>query len=112
MTRKVVSVAGTLAGLTSTAIRTALGTNSCKSASRFASYSLEKIDPCQVSARSRKAGDQTKLDRVFADTKGGTTADMILRGANASPEMGQYEIYDLGNNAILAGYSVGQIGTD
>src|SRR5207302_8300111 len=43
---------------------------------------------------------------------GGTTADMILRGANASPEMGQYEIYDIGNNAILAGYSLGQVGTD
>jgi probable HAF family extracellular repeat protein len=38
----------------------------------------------------------------------GTTADMILRhGAD-----GQYEIYDIGNNAILAGYSLGQVGTD
>ena len=37
-----------------------------------------------------------------------TTADMILRhGAD-----GFYEIYDIGNNAILAGYSLGQIGTD
>jgi hypothetical protein len=36
----------------------------------------------------------------------GTTADMILRdGAN-----GDYEIYDIGNNAILAGYALGQIG--
>src|SRR5207249_1867489 len=41
----------------------------------------------------------------------GTTADM--RGANASPAVaGQYEIYDLGNNAILAAYSLGQTGTD
>src|SRR5262245_20305414 len=38
----------------------------------------------------------------------GTTAVMILRhGAD-----GQYEIYDIGNNAILAGYSLGQVGTN
>ena len=38
----------------------------------------------------------------------GTTADMILRhGAD-----GQYEIYDIGNNAILAGYFLGTVGTD
>jgi probable HAF family extracellular repeat protein len=41
----------------------------------------------------------------------GTTADMILRGANTSSVAGQYEIYDIGNNAILAGYSLGQVGT-
>jgi hypothetical protein len=38
----------------------------------------------------------------------GTTADMILRhGAD-----GLYEIYDIGNNAILAGYLVARVGTD
>jgi hypothetical protein len=37
----------------------------------------------------------------------GTTADMILRNTN-----GTYEIYDIGNNAILAGYKLGQVGTD
>jgi hypothetical protein len=37
----------------------------------------------------------------------GTTADMILRRAD-----GTYEIYDIGNNAILAGYQLGQVGTD
>jgi hypothetical protein len=38
----------------------------------------------------------------------GTTADMILRhGAD-----GQYEIYDIGNNAILAAHPLGQVGTD
>jgi hypothetical protein len=37
----------------------------------------------------------------------GTTADMILRNAS-----GTYEIYDIGNNAILAGYKLGQVGTD
>jgi hypothetical protein len=43
---------------------------------------------------------------------GGTTAEMILRGSNSSATvMGQYEIYDLGNNAILAGYSLGRAGT-
>jgi hypothetical protein len=43
----------------------------------------------------------------------GTTTDMILRGANTSPVVaGQYEIYDVGNNTILAGYSLGQVGTD
>ena len=43
----------------------------------------------------------------------GTTADMILRGANTSPAVaGQYEIYDIGSNAILAGYSLGAVGVD
>jgi hypothetical protein len=38
----------------------------------------------------------------------GTTADMILRhGAD-----GKYEIYDIGNNAVLAAYQLGQVGTD
>jgi hypothetical protein len=37
----------------------------------------------------------------------GTTADMILRRGSD----GFYEIYDIGNNAILAGYLVGQVGT-
>src|SRR5437016_6116102 len=36
----------------------------------------------------------------------GTTADMILRRAD-----GTYEIYDIGNNAILAGYELGHVGT-
>jgi hypothetical protein len=44
----------------------------------------------------------------------GTTADMILRGSNTSSAAvaGQYEIYDIGNNSILAAYSLGQVGTD
>jgi len=38
----------------------------------------------------------------------GTTANMILRhGAD-----GKYEIYDIGNNQLLAAYSLGQVGTD
>ena len=39
----------------------------------------------------------------------GTTADMVLRGSNSSTVI--YEIYDIGNNAILAGYTFGQVGT-
>jgi probable HAF family extracellular repeat protein len=38
----------------------------------------------------------------------GTSADMILRHGSD----GLYEIYDIGNNAILAAYSLGQVGTD
>jgi len=37
----------------------------------------------------------------------GTTADMILGRAD-----GQYEIYDIGNNALLAAYQLGIVGTD
>jgi hypothetical protein len=38
---------------------------------------------------------------------------MVLRGSNTSAAvMGQYEIYDIGSNSILAGYSLGQVGTD
>jgi microcystin-dependent protein len=42
----------------------------------------------------------------------GTSANMILRGANTSPSAGQYEIYDISNNAILTSYSLGQVGTN
>src|SRR5262249_32596225 len=38
----------------------------------------------------------------------GTTADMILRHVVD----GKYEIYDIGNNAILAAYPLGQVGTN
>jgi probable HAF family extracellular repeat protein len=41
-----------------------------------------------------------------------TSANMVLRGANASSVAGLYQIYDIGNNAILASYSLGQTGTD
>ena len=37
----------------------------------------------------------------------GTTADMILRNTS-----GTYEIYDIGNNAILGGCRLGQVGTE
>ena len=38
---------------------------------------------------------------------GGTTCDMVLRRDD-----GTYEIYDIGNNAILAGYELAQVGTN
>jgi hypothetical protein len=38
----------------------------------------------------------------------GTTADMILRHGSD----GKYEIYDIGQNRLLAAYSLGQVGTD
>src|SRR5215510_12017755 len=38
----------------------------------------------------------------------GTTADLILRQSSS----GLYEIYDIGSNAILAGYEVAQVGLD
>ena len=37
----------------------------------------------------------------------GTTADMVLRRSD-----GMYEIYDIGNNSVLAGYQLGQVGAD
>jgi hypothetical protein len=37
----------------------------------------------------------------------GTSADMILRRGD-----GTYEVYDIGNNSLLAAYQLGQIGTD
>jgi len=43
---------------------------------------------------------------------GGTTADMILRASNSSPSRGLYEIYDIGNNSLLAAFQLGQVGTD
>jgi probable HAF family extracellular repeat protein len=43
----------------------------------------------------------------------GTSAEMILQGSTTSPAMaGQYEIYNIGNNAVLAGYRLASLGTD
>jgi hypothetical protein len=65
-------------------------------------------------------GNLTNLDLLITEALGyqhpspnppppaATTADMILRhGAD-----GLYEIYDLGNNTILAAFQLGQVGTD
>jgi hypothetical protein len=44
----------------------------------------------------------------------GTTAVMVLRQTSAPPSItnGQYQIYDLGNNATLAGYTLGRLGAN
>jgi hypothetical protein len=53
-------------------------------------------------------GFRSILPVTNAPPPAATTADMILRhGAD-----GLYEIYDIGNNAILAAYQLGQVGTD
>jgi hypothetical protein len=65
-------------------------------------------------------GNLTNLDILITEALGfqhptpnpppppGTTADMVLRhGAD-----GKYEIYDIGGNAILAAFPLGQVGTD
>jgi hypothetical protein len=67
-----------------------------------------------VGVRLDKFGDRGFFERPVPNPPppGGTTADMILRGANGSPSASQYEIYDIGNNSILAGYSIATIGTD
>ena len=58
-----------IAGLTSTPMRIALGTNSCRSPSRLVTTSAEKIDAGRVATRSGEAGDKTKLDRVVGTPK-------------------------------------------
>ena len=68
--RNVASAFAILLGLTSTATRLALGTSSRNSPSRFGTASCEKkLKPSHVAARLREARDQTKPDRVVADTK-------------------------------------------
>src|SRR6516225_2467698 len=68
--RNVFSVAAALAGLTSTATRAAVGTNSCRSRSRLAATSSErKLTPVALPPRTGKAGHKTKLDRVARDTE-------------------------------------------
>jgi hypothetical protein len=45
---------------------------------------------------------------LFSSKAPGTTADAIMRDGAT----GNYEIYNIGNNAILAGYPLGQVGTN
>jgi hypothetical protein len=54
------------------------------------------------------ASGQAVVELPNPNPPAGTTADMIMRdGSN-----GNYEIYDLGSNSILAAYGLGQVGTE
>src|SRR5215510_8751363 len=79
-------ICGALAGLRSTAIRTALGTSSCSSPKRLATVSEEKkLTPVRLPPRPGKARDQTKLDRVVADAE----HDWDRRGRSLGYESGR-----------------------
>jgi hypothetical protein len=54
------------------------------------------------------AAVQLAMQTVNGPPSASTTADLILRHNTG----GLYEIYDIGNNAILAGYQLGVVGTD
>jgi hypothetical protein len=96
------SVDEALAGLRSTATRTALGTKSCRSRSRR-QLSIEKIDPGRVAARPGEAGDKTKPDRVIADTKD----DRDRRGCSFGRQCGQ--IASRGDHGHLSANQVGHL---
>ena len=71
-------------------------------------FSLGMVPPGTATATT----DSTALvGAVFSPNPpppAGTTADMILRDGYT----GVYEIYDIGNNQILGGYPLGQVGTN
>jgi hypothetical protein len=68
--RKVVCVLTVLAGLTSTAIREALGSISRSSSSRFAVNSVfRRLTPVRLALAPREAGDKTVVDRVVRDSE-------------------------------------------
>src|SRR5262245_54511814 len=70
MSRSVASAVGALAGLTSTATRTALGHQIAQQPQPLSrDLSDEEIDTGGVAARASKAGDKTQLDRVFTHAK-------------------------------------------
>jgi hypothetical protein len=50
----------------------------------------------------------TQINIVNPSPPTGTTGDMIVRNFNT----GVFEIYDIGNNAILSAHALGQVGTD
>src|SRR5215475_11672701 len=68
--RNVDSALEALAGLTSTARRTAFGTNSCRRPQPLGcNLDVENIDAGRIAARSGKTGNETELNRVFADAE-------------------------------------------
>ena len=74
-----------LPGLTSTATRTAAGTSSRKSPSRFASLQrCKKIETGCIAARTGEARDKAKLDWVFGNEEG--NRDRLCRRFGRDPQ--------------------------
>src|SRR5262245_53990586 len=70
MSRSMASVVVALAGLTSTAKRTALGTSSCKSPSRLvASSAAKKLMPVALPPGRARVTTRPIFDRVFTDAE-------------------------------------------
>jgi hypothetical protein len=57
-------------------------------------------------------GFSSTLPVINPSPPAGTTAVMVLRQTSASITDGTYQIYDVGNNAILASYQLGRVGSD
>jgi hypothetical protein len=87
--------------------------------SDFLNDSLTGNDPFNESVGN--LANLTQLDLYITEALGfrhsppgnpppppGTTADMILRHGSD----GKYQIYDIGQNRVLASYALGQVGTD
>ena len=79
--------------------------------SRFNTVASFQLSGSYTSANFTVKTDATggvEIDYVNAPPPAATTADMIMRNGNN----GDYEIYDLGNNAIQAADPLGQVGTE
>jgi hypothetical protein len=57
-------------------------------------------------------GFSSTLPVINPSPPAGTTAVMVLRQTSASITDGTYQIYDIGNNTILASYQLGRVGSD
>jgi hypothetical protein len=74
----------------------------------LAGFTLEgQYAQADFSAASDGSGG-TRISIINPAPPAGTTADMVLRNFNT----GVFEIYDIGNNAILSAHALGQVGTD
>ena len=69
--------------------------------------SWEQSDGVTAAAPTPSPGPGAAPSATNPPPPAGTTADMILRQAS-----GNYEIYDIGNNTILLGTPLGQVGAD